>query len=49
MRVGYGPAPGPTIKKALCHTCPFGGAGNKYSLSLLVELKAGLEVNIGLG
>ena len=30
MRVGYGPAPGPTIKKALCHTCPFGGAGNKY-------------------
>ena len=21
-RVGYGPAPGPTEKKALCHTCP---------------------------
>ena len=21
-RVGYGPAPGPTQKKALCHTCP---------------------------
>ena len=29
-RVGYGPAPGPTIKKALCHTCPLGGAVNKY-------------------
>ena len=34
MRVGYGPAPGPTIKKALCHTCPFGGAGNKYRFSV---------------
>ena len=21
-RVGYGPAPGPTPKKALCHSCP---------------------------
>ena len=28
-RVGFGPAPGPT-KKALCHTCPLGGARNKY-------------------
>ena len=36
MRVGYAPAPGPTIKKALCHTCPFGGAGNKYHLLMLV-------------
>ena len=29
-RVCYSPAPGPTIKKALCHTCPLGGAVNKY-------------------
>ena len=29
-RVGYGPVPGPTKKKALCHTCPLGGAWNKY-------------------
>ena len=28
--MGYGPAPGPTIKKVLCHTCPLGGASNKY-------------------
>ena len=38
-RVGYGPAPGPTIKKALCHTFPLGGASNKYrkSISVLSE------------
>ena len=35
-RVGYGPAPGPTIKKALCHTCPLGGAVNKYHRSISV-------------
>ena len=29
-RAGYGPAPGPTIKKTLCHPCPLGGAVNKY-------------------
>ena len=28
--VGYGPAPGPTKKKALCHTFTFGRAWNKY-------------------
>ena len=38
MRVDYGPAPGPTIKKALCHTCPFGGAGNKYRFSRPLSL-----------
>ena len=29
-RLRYGPAPGPTLKKALCHTRPFGGVVNKY-------------------
>ena len=28
--MGYGPALGPTIKKALCHTCPLGGVVIKY-------------------
>ena len=28
--MGHGPAPGPTRKKALCHTCPLGGASIKY-------------------
>ena len=39
-RVGYGPALGPTIKKALCHTCSLGGVVIKYrrSLSVLSEL-----------
>ena len=35
VRMGYGPAPGPTIKKALCHTCPLGGASNKYRSSFI--------------
>ncbi len=35
-RVGYGPAPGPTIKKALFHTGSLGGASNK-SISVLSE------------
>ena len=37
--MSYGSAPGPTIKKALCHTCPLGGAVNKYrrSISVLSE------------
>ena len=35
-RLGYGPAPGPTIKKALCNTCLFGGAVNKYRCLLVV-------------
>ena len=37
-RMGYGPALGPT-KKALCHTCPLGGAVIKYrwSISMLSE------------
>ena len=29
-RLGYTPAPETTFKKALCHTCQFGGAVNKY-------------------
>ena len=32
MHLGSGPVPGPTLKKALCHTCPFGGAVHKYRL-----------------
>ena len=32
-RVSYSPAPGSTIKKALCHTCLLGGAVNKYHTS----------------
>ena len=33
--MGYGPAPGPTKKKALCHTCLLGGACNKYRCSCI--------------
>ena len=29
-RVSYGPAPGPTLKKALCHTRPLGGTEDIY-------------------
>ena len=28
--MGYGPEPGPTLKKALCHTRPVGGTEDKY-------------------
>ena len=36
-RAGSGPAPAP--KKALCHTCPLGGATNKYRRSISVLSK----------
>ena len=31
--LGYGPVPGPTLKKALCHTHLVGGTYDKYQLS----------------
>ena len=36
-RVGYGPAPGPTLKKALCHTLPVGGTEDKYHFHILSD------------
>ena len=45
------------IKKAFCHTCPFGGAANKYSFELhrlafvpdgFKNLKKILSVEVGL-
>ena len=35
--------PKPTIKKALCHTCPFGGAGNKYRFPGLLAGPSGIR------
>ena len=32
--MGSGPAPGPTLKRALCHTRPVGGTGDKYHLRI---------------
>ena len=40
-RVGYGPVPGPTKKKALCHTCSLGGASNKYRSYILFSHRSG--------
>ena len=31
--LGYGPAPGPILKKVLCHTRPYGGTVDKYRWS----------------
>ena len=35
-RSDYGPAPGPTLKKALCHTLPVGGSSDKYHCAHIV-------------
>ena len=47
--MGYGPAPGPTIKKALCHTCPLGGARNKYRGSCINTALLQLLSRISVG
>ena len=36
--LNYGPTPGPTLKKVLCYTCPFGGVINKYRYTTLHKL-----------
>ena len=49
--MGSGLAPGPTLKKALCHTCVFGGVLNKYRLisSCFVQRLFPLNVCIHVG
>ena len=44
-RVGFGPAPGLTLKKALCHTHPVGGTEDKYHHHDNLPLVDGIVTN----
>ena len=45
--LSYGPPPGPTLKKTLCHTCLVGGTYDKYScrVDVLPYILSTLQLN----